>query len=80
MLALGVVLLLIGATLAAVVVPRLRGGPRARLIPFVLLDAGALVGAGAALVRDYDLLRTTIIGALLFPVLGLVMRRRGATG
>lgn len=76
--AVGIGVLLVGATGAAVVVPRLRASGRSRFVPYVLAAAGAVVGAGAALVRDFDVLPTAAVGALLFPLFGLVVRRRGA--
>lgn len=77
--AVGIALVLAGATGAALAVPRLRARGEARFVPVVLALAGAVVGAGAALVRDFDLLPTIVVGALLFPLFGLVIRRREST-
>lgn len=69
-----------GATLASR--PSRRGGPGwtlvLRLVPF-----GVLVGAGAAMVRGWDLGVSLVAGALLVPAVGAVGHwldvRRGST-
>lgn len=81
--ALGALLLLAGATGGAVLTPRLQARGQGWLVPVVAVPVGAAVGAGAALIRGWDLLGTTLAGALVVPLLTAVVRivevRRGAT-
>ena len=67
--ALGLVLVLLGAT-GATLLGRDAGRPTAvrllRLAPF-----GVLVGAGAALVRGWDLGATALLGAVLVPAVAV---------
>jgi hypothetical protein len=68
-----------GATLAARTPARPTPGRSLRLVPF-----GILVGAGAALVRGWDVGATAALGALLVPAIALlgdlVAGRRRAGG
>ncbi len=81
--ALGAVLALLGATgatLAARDPGRPTPGRLLRLVPF-----GVLVGAGAALVRGWDLGVTAALGAVLVPLVAVVgdvraARRRARRG
>lgn len=81
--ALGLVLVLLGAT-GATLLGRESGRPTPvrllRLAPF-----GVLVGAGAALVRGWDLGATAALGAVLVPLVALAgdllaARRRARRG
>lgn len=73
---LGVVLALLGAT-GATLSARDGGRPTPgrvlRLAPF-----GVLVGAGAALVRGWDLGATALVGAVLVPLVALLGDLRAA--
>jgi hypothetical protein len=79
---LGLALVLLGAT-GATLLGRDAGRPTAvrllRLAPF-----GVLVGAGAALVRGWDLGATAVVGAVLVPTVALagdvLAARRRARG
>jgi hypothetical protein len=83
MLAVGVVLLVIGAV-GASLTHRAPGRPTPvrvlGLVPF-----GVLIGAGAALVRGWDLVAAITAGALLVPLVGvggdiMAARRRARAG
>lgn len=78
----GLALVALGAT-GATLLGREVGRPTplrlARLVPF-----GVLVGAGAALVRGWDLAPTAVVGAVLVPLVALtgdvLAARRRARG
>lgn len=70
----GVLLVLLGAVGATVTQRHLdaTGQPRravAALVPF-----GVLIGAGASLVRGWDLVSSVVVGAVLLPLVGAVGR------
>jgi len=73
----GIGLLLLGATGATLVQRGARGRPAppsvARLVPF-----GVLIGAGAALVRGWDLAATILAAAVLVPAVGFLGALRAA--
>ena len=65
----GVALVLLGATGATVLG---RGGGRPTALRFLpLVPFGVLIGAGAALVRGWDLAATAVVGAALVPAVAL---------
>ncbi len=68
---LGVVLLLLGAAGATALQQRHRGRPGPSSV-LALAPFGVLVGAGAALVRDWDLALAAVLGAIVVPFVGLV--------
>jgi hypothetical protein len=73
---LGLVLVALGATGATLAVRetgRPTPGRLVRLVPF-----GVLVGAGAALVRGWDLGATAALGAVLVPLVALLGDLRAA--
>jgi hypothetical protein len=72
----GVVLVLLGAVAATVTTDRLAGTPRARWTPVAVLPFGVLIGAGAALVRGWDLPGSMLAGAVVVPLLTVVARLR----
>jgi hypothetical protein len=77
----GVLLVALGATGATVTQRRFeQEGRTLRALP-LLVPFGVLVGAGAAIVRGWDLVASMVVGALLVPVVGALGRflevRRG---
>lgn len=83
-LVLGLLLVLLGATGATLTQRRFEQEGRARRTPLWLLPFGVLVGAGAALVRGWDLPGSMLAGAVLVPLVSAVSlviegrRKRGA--
>jgi hypothetical protein len=71
MVLLGVVLLLLGAAGATALQQRHRGRP-GPLSVLALAPFGVLVGAGAALVRGWDLALAAVLGAIVVPFVGLL--------
>jgi len=69
-LAAGVVLLLLGASGASAVHRRQRGRPEAVAL-LTLAPFGVLIGAGAALVRGWDLGLAAVTGAIAVVVVAL---------
>ncbi len=87
--AVGVVLVLLGATGATLIQRRLDAEGRSALALLALVPFGVLIGAGAALARGWDLPVSLLVGASLVPVVGAVgrllevrrrRRRRGSNG
>jgi hypothetical protein len=81
----GAALLVIGAVGATVTQRRLEQEGRATVAPLFLVPFGVLIGAGAALIRDWDLLPSLLVGAVLVPLVGAVgryveVRRRRRAG
>lgn len=70
----GGALLVLGAVGATLTQRRLEAEGRAALAPLWLIPFGILVGAGAAMVRGWDLWASIIVGALLVPVVGVAGR------
>lgn len=70
----GGALLLLGAVGATVTQRRLEAEGRARTAPLWLVPFGVLVGAGAALVRGWDLWAAIVVGAVVVPLVGVVGR------
>lgn len=70
----GGALLLLGAVGATVTQRRLEADGRARTAPLWLVPFGVLVGAGAAMVRGWDLWTAIIVGAVVVPLVGIVGR------
>lgn len=70
----GGALLLLGAVGATVTQRHLEADGRARTAPLWLVPFGVLVGAGAALVRGWDLWAAIIVGAVVVPLVGVVGR------
>jgi hypothetical protein len=70
----GAALLVIGAVGATVTQRRLEQEGRATVAPLFLVPFGVLIGAGAALIRDWDLLPSLLVGAVLVPLVGAVGR------
>jgi hypothetical protein len=85
----GVVLLLLGAAGASTLQQRHRGRPGPVSV-LALAPFGVLVGAGAALVRGWDLALAAVLGAIIVPFVGLAgdvlaarrraRQRRGQSG
>lgn len=73
-IAIGVVLIALGAVGATVTQRRLEEEGRGTAVPAWLVPFGVLVGAGAALVRGWDLVASIVAGAVLIPVVGIVGR------
>ncbi len=72
--AVGVVLVLLGATGATLIQRRLDAEGRSALALLALVPFGVLIGAGAAMARGWDLPVSLMVGALLVPVVGAVGR------
>lgn len=70
----GGALLILGAVGATLTQRRLEAEGRAAVAPLWLIPFGILVGAGAAMVRGWDLWASIIVGALLVPVVGVAGR------
>lgn len=70
----GVVLVLLGAVGATVVARRLEEAGRASLVPVAVAPLGALIGAGAALLRGWGLAGSMVAGAVVVPLLGAIGR------
>ncbi|MFA9444922.1 hypothetical protein [Egicoccus sp. AB-alg6-2] len=84
-LVLGLLLVLLGATGATLTQRRFELEGRSQHAPLWLVPFGILVGAGAALVRGWDLAGSMLIGAVLVPLVGAVgrlleVRRRNRRG
>lgn len=75
---LGVVLLFGGATAATVIHRRYAPKLPVQLVLVLLALSGAVMGFGAALVRDFMLLPTTLFAALVVPVVALIAAARAA--
>ncbi|MFA9430414.1 hypothetical protein [Egicoccus sp. AB-alg2] len=80
-LVLGLLLVALGATGATVTQRRFEQEGRSQRAPLWLVPFGVLVGAGAALVRGWDLGGSMLAGAILVPLVGaagrlLEIRRR----
>jgi uncharacterized membrane protein YhaH (DUF805 family) len=73
-LVLGVLLVAIGAVGATVTQRRLDETGRSRWALLALVPFGVLIGAGAALVRGWDLTAALVVGAVLVPVVGAAGR------
>jgi hypothetical protein len=77
----GVLLVALGAVGATVVARHAEHTGRATTMPLRLVPFGILVGAGASLVRGWDLGVSMLAGAVLVPLVGAVSRwlevRRG---
>jgi len=71
---LGVLLVAVGAVGATVTQRRLDETGRSRWALLALVPFGVLVGAGAALVRGWDLTAAVVAGAVLLPIVGAVGR------
>lgn len=70
----GVVLLVLGAVGATVTQRRLEQEGRATVAPLYLVPFGVLLGAGAALIRGWDLVASLVVGAVLVPLVGALGR------
>lgn len=70
----GGALLLLGAVGATVTQRRLEADGRARTAPLWLVPFGVLVGAGAAMVRGWDLWAAIVVGAVVVPLVGVIGR------
>lgn len=78
----GVLLLFAGATAATVIHKRYAAHLPVRVTVLVLALSGAVMGSGAALVRDFALVATAVFAAVIVPSVALVhasytARRRG---
>ena len=71
-LVLGLLLVLLGATGATLTQRRFEQEGRARRTPLWLIPFGVLVGAGAAMVRGWDLLGSMLAGAVLVPLVSVI--------
>ena len=70
----GALLVLVGATGATLTQRHLDATGRSRLALLALVPYGVLIGAGAALVRGWDLTAALVVGALLVPLVGAAGR------
>jgi hypothetical protein len=73
-LVVGVALVLLGATGATLTQRHLDRTGRSRRALLALVPFGVLVGAGASLVRGWDLLSALVVGAVLLPLVGALGR------
>lgn len=73
-LAVGLVLVLLGAFGASATARTLDERGRGRAVPVAVAPMGVLVGAGAALVRGWDPVGSMVSGAVLLPLVAAVVR------
>lgn len=73
-IAVGAVLLLLGAVGATVSQRGMERRGRATLAPLGLVPFGILMGAGAAMIRGWDLWVSMAVGAVVVPVVGVIGR------
>lgn len=71
---LGVALLVLGAVGATVTQRGLEDRGRAILAPLTLVPFGILMGAGAAMIRGWDLWTSILVGAVVVPLVGVIGR------
>jgi uncharacterized membrane protein len=74
----GVVLLFAGATAATIVHRRYAKHLPVSIVVVVLAATGAVMGTGAALIRDFSLLPTAVFAAVVLPVVALLAAARSA--
>lgn len=72
--AIGLVLVVLGAVGATVVARGFDGEGPAWRVPLRLIPFGVLIGGGASLVRGWDLGVGLLVGAVLVPLVGTVGR------
>lgn len=72
--AIGLVLVVLGAFGASATARTLQERGRARVVPLAVAPMGVLVGAGAALVRGWDLVGSMVAGATLLPLVAAVVQ------
>jgi hypothetical protein len=70
----GAVLLMLGAVGATVSQRGLERRGRGRMTPLTLVPFGILMGAGAAMIRGWDLWISIAVGAVVVPLVGVVGR------
>jgi hypothetical protein len=70
----GVVLLAVGAVGATVTQRRMDTEGRSTRAPLFLVPFGILMGAGAALIRGWDLTAAIVAGAIVVPFVGALGR------
>ncbi len=70
----GLALMVIGAVGATMTQRHLDDAGRSRWALLALVPYGVLLGAGASLVRGWDLASSLLVGALLLPLVGAVGR------
>lgn len=73
-IAIGVLLVTLGATGATLVSRGFEVRGQAWRVPVRLIPFGVLIGGGAALVRGWDLGAGALVGAILVPLVGTVAR------
>ena len=73
-IAVGAALLLLGAVGATVSQRGMEQRGRATLAPLSLVPFGILMGAGAAMIRGWDLWVSMAVGAVFVPVVGVIGR------
>ncbi len=71
---LGAALLVLGAVGATVSQRGLEDRGRASLAPLSLVPFGILMGAGAAMIRGWDLWTAILVGAIVVPLVGVIGR------
>ncbi len=72
--AVGIVLVLLGATGATVATRGFDGGGPPWRVLTVLIPFGVLIGGGASLVRGWDLGVGVLVGAIAVPIVGALAR------
>lgn len=70
----GVVILLLGAVGATIAATWVEQRGEAWRIPYVVIPFGVLIGAGGALIRGWHLVGSAVAGAVLAPLVALVLR------
>lgn len=69
-LAVGMLLVVIGAVGATLTQRQLEEAGRATVAPLFLIPFGVLIGAGAAVARGWDLPISMLVGGLVVPIVG----------
>jgi hypothetical protein len=72
--AVGLVLLVLGAVGATVTARGFDTTERPNRVPLRLVPFGVLIGGGAALVRDWNLAVAILVGAVVIPLVAIVAR------
>ncbi len=70
----GVLLLLLGAVGATLSQRGLERRGRATIAPASLVPFGLLIGAGASMIRGWDLWASMLVGAIVVPLVGVIGR------
>ena len=71
----GVLLVAVGVAGAVWATRRLEQLGSSHLLPVAVAPTGVLIGGGAALVRNWDTFRSSVVGMVLLPIMTVVAQR-----